>query len=161
MKIKYGNVLRHFWNICTIKSFPMKKFERSDDSKLHPCIGCWWILTTTKRINPQNLNHSFWPLLEFRHFRKFFLPPNFFNGKSNFPQVLDSEPMFWRSCSGVCCQTVTYNEWNWSKHLTFIQNFMFWETFQVSGSDKTPFPEVTKLRFSFPRCTLFFTRWLS
>ena len=24
---------------------------------------------------------------------------------------------------------------------------MFWKKFQVSGSDKTPFPEVTKLRF--------------
>ena len=52
----------------------MKKFERSDDSKLHPFIGCWWFLTATK-------------------------------------------------------------------------NIMFWEIFQVFGSDKTPFPEVTNLDF--------------
>ena len=43
-----GKFLRHFWSICTVKSFLMKKFERSDDSKLHPCIGRWWLLTATK-----------------------------------------------------------------------------------------------------------------
>ena len=31
---------------------------------------------------------------------------------------------------------------------------MFWKKFQVSGSDKTPVPEVTKPRFLFTRCTL-------
>ena len=44
--------MRHFRNICTIKSFPMKKFERSDDSKLQPCIGCLWLLTATKNNQP-------------------------------------------------------------------------------------------------------------
>ena len=44
-----GKFLRHFRNICTIKSFPVKKFERRDDSKLHPCISCWWPLTATKK----------------------------------------------------------------------------------------------------------------
>ena len=48
-----GKFLRHFRNICTIKSFPMKKFERSGDSKLHPCIGCWWLLTATKNNQPR------------------------------------------------------------------------------------------------------------
>ena len=115
-----------------------------------------------KIINQQNLNHSFWPLLAFRLFRKKFLPPYFFLiQRFNFLQVLDSEPRFWKSCSWVCCQTMTYNEWNWSKHLKFIQHFMFWEILQVSGSNETPFPEVTKLRFLFTRCSLFFTRWLS
>ena len=69
-----GKLLRHFRNICTIK--PLWS-ERSDDSKLHPCIGCWWLLTATKIINQQNLNHSFWPLFEFRHFWKKILPPCF------------------------------------------------------------------------------------
>ena len=63
--------------------------------------------------------------------------------------------------SGVYCQTVTYNEWNWPKELIIIQNFMFWEIFQVFGSDNTPVPEVTKLRFFLPRCPLLFTCWLS
>ena len=43
-----GMFLCNFRNIHTIKSFPMKKFDRSDDSKLHQCIGCWWLLTATK-----------------------------------------------------------------------------------------------------------------
>ena len=38
---------------------------------------------------------------------------------------------------------------------------MFWKKFQVSGSDKTPVPEVTKPRFLFTRCPLLFTHWLS
>ena len=52
LHLKMGKILRHFRNICTIKSFPMNKFERSDDSKLHPCIGCWWLLTATKNNQP-------------------------------------------------------------------------------------------------------------
>ena len=30
-----GKFSRHFWNICTIKSFLMKKFKRCDASELH------------------------------------------------------------------------------------------------------------------------------
>ena len=48
-----GKFLRHFRNICTIKSFIMKKFERSGDSKLHPCISFWWLLTATKNNQPR------------------------------------------------------------------------------------------------------------
>ena len=88
-------------------------------------------------------------------------PPYFFDEKSNFLPVPDSEPRFWKRCSGVCCQTVTYNEWYWSKHLIFIQNFTFWEIFQVSWSAETPFLEVTRLRFLFTRCPLLFNCWLS
>ena len=157
-----GKFLRHFRNIFTIKSFPMKKFERSDDPKLHPCIGCWWLLTSTKIINQQNLNHSFWPLFEFCHFRKKKFYHNIsFYGKSNFLPVLDSVPRFWKRCPGVCCQTMTHNEKNLPKHLILIQNFTFWEIFQVSGCDKTQFPEVTRLRFLFTRYPLLFTHWLS
>ena len=37
------------------------------------------------------------------------------------------------------CQIVTYNEWNWPKHLIFIKQITFWEIFR--------FPEVTKLHY--------------
>ena len=96
-----------------------------------------WLLVAPhcyKKINQQNLNHSFWPILEFRQFReKKFYHHIFLDGKSNFRQVLDSDPRFWKRCSGVCCQTVTYNEWNWPKHLIFKLN---WGN-SISGSDKT------------------------
>ena len=65
-----GKFLRHLRNICTIKSFPMKKFERSDDSKLHTFINCWWLLIATKNNQPTKPKYSFWSLLEFCHFRK-------------------------------------------------------------------------------------------
>ena len=50
---------RHFWEICTKKLFPMKKFERKGDSKFPPCIGFWWFVTTAKRINQCDLNPRF------------------------------------------------------------------------------------------------------
>ena len=56
---------------------------------------------------------------------------------------------------------MTYLARNWPKDLIIIQNFMFWEYFQVSGSDKSPVPAVIKLRFLFIRCPLLFTHWLS
>ena len=90
LHLKMGKFLRHFRNICTIKSFQMKKFERSDDSKLHPCIGCWWLLTATKIINQQKINHRFFHLLEFRQFRKKIQPPYFFWLKIKF----SSSPRF-------------------------------------------------------------------
>ena len=149
--------MRHFRNICTKKSFPMKKFERSDDSKLHPCIGSSLL---QKIIKQQNLNHSFWPLLEFRHFWKKFYHL-FFMENQIFCKFYILGPGFEKGGQGVCCQTVTYNEWNWSKHLILIQKIYVLVNFQDSGSDKTPFPEVTKLRFLFTKCPLLFTRWLS
>ena len=36
-----ASFLCHFQKIWTIKSLQMKKFERSDDSQFHPCIGFW------------------------------------------------------------------------------------------------------------------------
>ena len=40
-----------------------------------------------------------------------------------------------------------YSEWFWPTALLTIQHFIFLEIFQVSGSNETPIPEVTKLRF--------------
>ncbi len=157
-----GKFLRHLRNICTIKFFPMKKFERSVDSKLHPCIGCWWLLTAKKIINLQNLNHRFLQLLGFCHFRKKNLPPFFVVDENQF--FCKSEILILgliKSYSGICCQTVTNNEWKWPKDFIIIQKLMFWKSFQVSGSDETPVPGVTKLRFVFTRCPLLFTYLLN
>ena len=79
----------------------------------------------------------------------------FFDEISTFLKVLDSESRFWKRCSGFCCQTVTYNEWNWPKHLIYIQIFTFWEIFSgfrkwqnsISGNDKT---EILIYKVSFP-----------
>ena len=123
----------------------MKKFERSDDSKLHPCIGCWSLLTATKNNQQQNLNHSFWPLLEFCHFRKKILPPYFFDGKSNFLQIIDSEPWFWKK---VWRGLLSNRDIQWVKliktphirttfyFLGIFSGFRKWQNF-ISGSDKT------------------------
>ena len=49
------------------------------------CIACWWLLTVTKIINQQTLNHSFFlPLLEFCHFQKKNLTNFFFLWKIKF-----------------------------------------------------------------------------
>ena len=59
------------------KSFPMKEFEISDDSKFHPYIGLWRHLTTAKE------NHT--TFLTFCHFLE-----------------KDYVLMFSKRCSGVC-----------------------------------------------------------
>ena len=41
-----------------------------------------------------------------------------------------------------------------------MHNFMVLEICQVSGSDETPIPGVTKLKQFFTRCPLMFTHWL-
>ena len=48
-KLSLGKFLRLFRKIYTMKFFPMKKFEKSDDSKFHPCIGLWWLVTNAKK----------------------------------------------------------------------------------------------------------------
>ena len=138
---------RHFRKICTIKLFPMKKFERSDDSKFHPYIGFWWFVTTTKKNKPTppksqifdtfrvlSLHEKSSTTIFFVKGKLFF----FFNSRL-YDQVL-------KKCSGVRGQTVKYSTWVWLRDLIFNHNVMFLEIFQVSRSDQTPFPEVTKLQ---------------
>ena len=49
----------HSRKICTIKSFPMKQFERRDESKLHSYKCFCWPLTITKITDKQHLNNRF------------------------------------------------------------------------------------------------------
>ena len=93
-----------------------------------------------KILNQQNLNHSFWPLLEFCHFRgKKSYHYYFLKGKSNFLQVLDSEPRFWKRFLGFVVKpwhTMSDIDQNTSYSYKILR---FWKFFSC--------PEVTKLHF--------------
>ena len=49
----WGKFVCYFRKISTIQSFPMKKFERRDDSILHSYIDFCWPLTTSKNNQPR------------------------------------------------------------------------------------------------------------
>ena len=92
----------------TVKSFQMKKIERSDDSKFHPCIDFWRLLQeriTQRHLSPNFLKNTFrvssLPEKKFYHHI-------FFSRKKSFFQVLDSMLRFLKRCSGICFQTVIY-----------------------------------------------------
>ena len=144
----------HFRKTCTIQSFPIKKFERRDNSKLHLYIDFCWPLTTTKIINQKYLNHRFFcHLIGFCYVWKTFLPL-FFLGKSKFLQVLDSvlrlEKVFRGSSSNRYIQRM--NLTNSPGNHTQIYIF--------KTKNKTPTPEVPKLRIVLTSCPLLFTYWL-
>ena len=89
-----GTFFRCFRKICITRSFPMKKFERRDTSRLHSYIDLYWPLTSTKKINQQHLNH-----------RLFFLQFLWFSPSPRLYAQVDKRYL------GIHCQTGIYSEW--------------------------------------------------
>ena len=90
----YNNLYRgkffcHSRKICTMKSFPIKKFERRDFSKLHSYIIFCWLLSSTKNNRPTTPKSQFFfvLLLGFCNSPKKLYNHNFFQGKPNFLQA--------------------------------------------------------------------------
>ena len=111
----------------------------------HTLVACGSSLLQ-KIINQQNRIHSFWPLLEFRHFRKIYSTTIYFCWwKIKF----SASSRFWvqvlNKVLGVRRQTVTYNECKKIKTphihtksyiLGNFSGFRKWRN-SISGRDKT------------------------
>ena len=154
----------YFWKTCIIQSFPLKKFERRYAYTLHSYIDFCSPLTTTK------ISHFY----GFVTPEKNVYQHNFFEGKPNFLWALDSVLRFKRFLPLLGVVTVgksfyhyifsdsrlilrlkkrdlgvhtgvIYSKRIWPTALVIIHNFMFFEIFQLSGSDKTPIRCVRKV----------------
>ena len=112
---------------------------------MHSYIGFCSLNTTTTKKN-QHLNHIFLPLVGFRHSRKKFLPPHFFQGKPNFSKSYTVCLGFKTGVQGFIFLLLYTTDLEITKKKLSICHF--------SGSDQTPIPGVTKLRFVLTRFPL-------